>query len=544
MQKLKQLNSLGEGGTPLIALKTIGKILHLPNLFLKNEGQNPTGVFKDRGSIIELAKAVELRARAVATASTGNMAASVAAYAAINKLPCYVLIPEGTPLGKLAQALDFGARVLQIRGSYADCCRLVERMVVKHKFYLAGDYAFRQEGQKTLAFEIVEQLGWKVPEVVVVPVGCGTNLAAIWLGFVEFKKVGLIQKLPKMVAVQPSGCSTIVAAFQKNLPQAVLVESPETVCSAVGIGKPLDDWKCLKALRESEGAAVSVLDADTLKAQSSLGSSAAIFVETSAALPLAALRTLKRQKFIDSSSTVVLVATGLGLKDPQSVLAAHPTPPTVEPRDSELDRFFKYKLYALAAAGFRERTKILFRRLPSLKRLNLIIKKEFRANLKDSHLKEIWQEIKSFLEKGKSVNKVDLQNLVEQVLADLTSEERVLKIQDYKLIMRRQTRPKAQVSLEFCGKKLKAQAVGVGPVDAIIRAIWQALKGKTGFTAKLTDFAVQIDTRGTDAATEVSLKLCDSAKREVSATASSPDIITASIAAFEKAWSILWWKRK
>lgn len=540
----QQLNSLGEGGTPLIKLNSIGAKLKLSQLFIKNEGQNPTGVFKDRGSIIELAKALELKAKAVVTASTGNMAASVAAYAAINNLPCYVLIPEGTPLGKLAQALSFGARILQIRGTYADCCVLVEKIAHKHNFYLAGDYAFRGEGQKTLAFEIVEQLGWQVPDCVIVPVGCGTNLAAIWQGFQEFHQMGLIKKLPKMVAVQPSSCATIVAAWQKKLPKAVFVENPQTVCSAVGIGKPLDDQKCLAALAESKGTGVTVLDHETLLAQKQLGSLAAIFVETSAALPLAALQTLKRRKFIQPNSKIVLIATGLGLKDPQSVLAAHPAPPTVEPNEAELDRFFKYKLYAVAAADFRERNKILFKRLPSLQQLKSIIKNEFKADLKDSHLHKIWTEIKIFLQKGKSISKTDLQNLVEQALADLTYAKRALRICDYKLVLQRKIPPKAMVTVEFNGKRMQAQAEGVGPVDAIIRAIRKALQGKTNLREKLVDFSVRVSSGETDATTEVTLKLSNNQGQEVTARVSSPDIITASVGAFEKAWSILWQKNK
>ncbi|MCK5472378.1 threonine synthase, partial [Candidatus Gracilibacteria bacterium] len=353
--------SLNEGNTPFVRLQKTGKELRQPKLFLKNEGMNPTGVFKDRGSFVEISKAVELKAKAVVCASTGNMAASVAAYSAVAGLPCYVLIPENTPLGKLAQAMSYGARVLSIRGTYADCCELAEKMAAKYDFYLAGDYVFRSEGQKTIAFEIVEQLNFTSPDFVIVPVGCGTNLAAIWKGFLEFKKLGFIKKLPKIIGVQPEGCSTIVAAFERKLKNAPFVAHPQTICSAVGIGRPLDDLKCLEAIRDSKGIGITVSDSEAIRAQLDLGEQEAIFLEPSAALPLAAIRKLKKKKLLKKSDTVVLIATGAGLKDPKSALDAHPTPPSVEPEMAEIDRFLKYKLYAIRSAGFNERRKILFR---------------------------------------------------------------------------------------------------------------------------------------------------------------------------------------
>ncbi|MFH1188176.1 MAG: pyridoxal-phosphate dependent enzyme, partial [bacterium] len=186
----KGIVTLNEGGTPLHKAKNIGKKLGLNKLFIKVEGANPTGVFKDRGSLVELTKAKELNAKAVCCASTGNMAASVSAYAAAAGLPCYVLIPEGTPVGKLAQTLSYGARVIQVRGTYADCVRLCAEMAKKYNFYLAGDYVFRAEGQKSMAYEIIEQNFWKAPDFVIVPIGCGTNIAGIWKGFKEFYQLG------------------------------------------------------------------------------------------------------------------------------------------------------------------------------------------------------------------------------------------------------------------------------------------------------------------------------------------------------------------
>ncbi|MCF7846219.1 MAG: threonine synthase [Candidatus Peribacteraceae bacterium] len=542
LDKSARIVSLDEGGTPLIKIEKISRELKQPNLFIKHEGMNPTGVFKDRGSLVEISKALELKAKAVVVASTGNMAASVSAYSAIAGLPCYVLIPENTPLGKLAQAMSYGARILSIRGTYADCCRLAEEMAYKYNFYLAGDYVFRSEGQKTIAFEIVEQLGWRVPDVVVVPVGCGTNLAAIRKGFVEFKKLGFIKKLPKIIAVQPSGCSTVVAAFQNGLRKAPFVAHPETICSAVGIGRPLDDLKALAAIRDSGGSAVAVSDSDVAAAQKKLGEIEAIFVEPSAALSLAAVKRLRTKRILKKSDTVVLIATGAGLKDPKSILATHPTPPAVEPDISEVDRFLKYKLYAIRSAGFAERKKTLFKKLPTLARLRTTIKKEFAADLKNTHLAEIRSAIETFITKGKIVAKADLQNLVEEALGDLTYEKKVMRVRDYELQIQQKKRPSAKVVIEFQGKKLKAESRGVGPVDAVISAIRKALDQKSPLSEQLVDFEVFVDADGTDATTEVKMKLEDSRKNYVVATANSPDIITAAIAAFEKGYNILYWK--
>ncbi len=534
--------SLNEGNTPFVRLQKTGKELRQPKLFLKNEGMNPTGVFKDRGSFVEISKAVELKAKAVVCASTGNMAASVAAYSAVAGLPCYVLIPENTPLGKLAQAMSYGARVLSIRGTYADCCELAEKMAAKYDFYLAGDYVFRSEGQKTIAFEIVEQLNFTSPDFVIVPVGCGTNLAAIWKGFLEFKKLGFIKKLPKIIGVQPEGCSTVIAAFERKLKKAPFVAHPQTICSAVGIGRPLDDLKCLEAIRDSKGIGITVSDSEAIRAQLDLGEQEAIFLEPSAALPLAAIRKLKKKKLLKKSDTVVLIATGAGLKDPKSALDAHPTPPSVEPEMAEIDRFLKYKLYAIRSAGFNERRKILFRATPPLPKLKSVIKKEFAADLKDSHLKEIRLAIETFLAKGKVVAKADLQSLVEEVLSDLTFDERVMRVVDYNLKIHKKEPPLAKVEIEFLGKKFRAESRGVGPVDAVITAIRKALKNKSPLKEDLVDFEVFVDADGVDATTEVKMKLEDSKKNSVVATANSPDIITASIAAFEKGYNILYWK--
>jgi hypothetical protein len=310
----------------------------------------------------------------------------------------------------------------------------------------------------------------------------------------------------------------------------------------VGIGKPLDDLKALQALKESRGTAVVVPDSETMRAQSELGSREAIFVEASGALPLAAVKKLQQLKFIKPKDTVVLVATGVGLKDPKTALDAHPTPPSVEPQMKEVDRFIAYKLYAIRSAGYQDRNKILFAVAPTVSELDRVVRRELNANLKASHLREIRQSIQRFLSKGKTVAKVDLQSLVEDALSDLTYESRIMRVLDYRLDVRQKAKPRAKVVVKFFGKKLKGQAIGVGPVDAVISAIRRALLGKSPINEKLVDFTVNVEAKGTDATTEVSMKLCDDQDNCIVSTVSSPDIITASIGAFEKGYNILYWK--
>ncbi|MEK6837193.1 MAG: threonine synthase, partial [Nanoarchaeota archaeon] len=311
----RNIVSLHEGGTPLYKCKNLGKQLNLTNLYVKNEGANPTGAFKDRGTMVEITKAIELGKKAVVVASSGNMAASVSAYCANANLPAYILVPQGIPIGKLAQTLSYGARVIQVRSSYDDAAKITRKISEKHNFYLAGDYAYRREGQKSQAYEIVEQLNWEVPDKVIVPVGCGTNSSAIWKGFKEYKQLGLIEKLPQIIGVQAKGADPVVEAFNKKLKEVIPIKNPSTVCSAISVGDPLDGLLILNALRESKGNAVSVDDNSALEAEKLLAKTQSTFVEPAAATTLAALQQMSEQGKVDKDEKIVLVLTGAGLKD-------------------------------------------------------------------------------------------------------------------------------------------------------------------------------------------------------------------------------------
>ncbi|MEM3616089.1 MAG: threonine synthase, partial [Candidatus Methanomethylicia archaeon] len=209
--------SLGEGGSPLLGGFRIARVFGFRSLFLKDEGRNPTGSFKDRGSSVGVSKALEVKARFVGCASTGNMAASLSAYANKAGLKCIILVPHGTPMEKLLQVLYYDPMVFSVDLPYPELYKMSFEMSSNYNVFLVhSDSPFRVEGQKTVAFEICEQLNWRVPDFVVVPTSSGGNFSAIWKGFMEFYILGLIDKLPRMVCVQSEGCAPIVEAFKSG----------------------------------------------------------------------------------------------------------------------------------------------------------------------------------------------------------------------------------------------------------------------------------------------------------------------------------------
>ncbi len=538
-----QLITLGEGNTPLVHSKAVGKKYGLTNLFLKCEGANPTGVFKDRGSAVEITKAIELGAKAVTCASTGNMAASVAAYCAKAKIPCYVVIPEKTPMGKLAQAIAYGARVLKVRGDYRDCVRLSVEMAKHYGFYLAGDYAFRGEGQKSVAYELMKQCNGVVPDWVIVPVGCGTNLSAIYKGFTELVQLGLIKKLPRFIGVQPDTVPTIVEAWRQKKNNFVPVEAISTIASAVGIGCPLDDKKVLTALYNSKGYAESASEEAIITAQQLLGNAESLFVEPSAALPVAVLSKLLENNVIKKDDVIVAVLTGNGLKDPQSILSADVQSPVLEPTLAELERYFsigagKSKKVSLA----EDKEKTLWKKMPTHMQLKAELKKLFGVTLSASSLENAYEIIKSFHEKEKIIRKGDIEYALETILKTPEGMKRTLIIENFSVHATQHHPAEAWVLLNFKGQQIGSHAKGVGPVDAIIGAIHRALEGKDTTGAHLTFYNVQINTSGTDAVVEVRLSLKSASGLEVTGEAASPDVIVASIKAFESAYNILNYK--
>ncbi len=536
--------SMNEGGTPLYRCTRLAERLGLRYLYIKNEGANPTGVFKDRGSLVELTKAKEQGAQAVCVASTGNMAASVAAYASVAGIPCYVLVPEGTPIGKLAQALSYGARLLQVRGTYNDAARLTEGMSERHGFYLAGDYAFRVEGQKSQAFEIIEQLDWRSPAAVIVPVGCGTNIAALWKGFKEFYELGLIDRLPRMIGVQADGCAPIVSAFQHGADQVVPVEKPYTVCSAVAAGDPVDGAKALAALRESGGCAVVLTDTEILESQQQLAHLESVFVEPAGAIPIATLPTLLMSGRIRPDEEIVCLATGNGLKDPRAALRVLPSPATIEPTMAEVDKFLRLRLYEIRAAGARDGKRSLFAQIPSQRQVVETVRQELGVKLTLEIAQRVTALVTDFVKKGKSTTKGDLQYIVENVLKALSEQAPILQVEDFRVTTSLKGQAEAKVWIVFDGERVQAEAAGVGPVDAVVGALKRAAEGRGKLFVELVDFQVEINSPGTDASVETTITMRDGKNTRVVATGTSPDVIVASVNAFVEGYNALWARQK
>ena len=325
--------TLGEGGTGLHQCKRLGKALGLRQLFVKNEGENPTGSFKDRGMTVGVTKALELGVKSVICASTGNTSASLAAYAAKAGLQCAVLIPSGKiAYGKLAQAIIHGAKVIQVRGNFDEALDIVFKLSEKHKFiYLLNSInPFRIEGQKSLGYEICEQLDNKPPDRVVVPVGNAGNISAIWKGFTEFQNLGFIRTLPKMTGIQAEGSAPIAQAIKSGSKDIKPVVNPETIATAIRIGAPVSWKKAVNAIRDSCGTAETVTDDEILEAQKMLSRLEGLFVEPASASSIAGLKKLVENGVIDKDERVVCVTTGHGLKDPDIAIRMSEKPVEVD----------------------------------------------------------------------------------------------------------------------------------------------------------------------------------------------------------------------
>lgn len=315
--------SLGEGGTGLHECRRLAGDLGLKRLHVKNEGENPTGSFKDRGMTVGVTKALDLGAESVMCASTGNTSASLAAYAARAGLRCFVLIPTGKiAAGKLAQAIVHGARIVEIDGNFDDAMRAVVEATrnPKSPYLLNSINPFRVEGQKTIAYEINDQLH-RLPDIIVLPVGNAGNMTALWKGLLELKALDLADKLPRLIGVQAEGASPIANAFRSGLDHVEPIARPETIATAIRIGSPVNWKRALVAARNSGGLIETVTDREILEAQRALASREGIFIEPASASTVAGVGKLVEESVISTDEEVVCIATGSGLKDQEAVMS-------------------------------------------------------------------------------------------------------------------------------------------------------------------------------------------------------------------------------
>ncbi|UCE92169.1 MAG: threonine synthase [Methanobacteriota archaeon] len=329
---ISKVASLREGGTPLIRCRRLGEEFGLESLWIKFDGTNPTGSFKDRGMTVGVTKALELGMTTVACASTGNTSASLAAYAALADLDCVVLIPEGNvALGKLAQAMMHGADVLSVRGNFDQALDVVMEASEKLGLYVLNSVnPFRIEGQKTAAYEICDQLKGVTPEALYIPVGNGGNSVAYWKGFKEYDSMDLTSGCPTMRGIQAEGAAPIAAMFEEGSDHMKPVEEPETVATAIRIGNPANWKKTVRALKESGGHASTVTDDEILEAQKFMARLEGIFPEPAGAAALAGLIKDVEEDLADRSAVTVCVSTGHGLKDPDTAIRQSAEPRTIE----------------------------------------------------------------------------------------------------------------------------------------------------------------------------------------------------------------------
>ncbi len=307
------LITLGEGNTPLVYLEGMSKELEI-DLWGKLEGCNPSGSFKDRGMVMAVAKALESGAKALVCASTGNTSASAAAYAAAAQIPCYVLLPAGkVALGKLAQALMYGAEVIAVKGNFDRALEMAREAAEEKGYAIVNSVnPYRLWGQRSGAWEVCEDLG-AAPDWHAIPVGNAGNISAYWAGYRQYEEIGKIKALPKMMGFQAAGAAPLVTG--EPCPE------PETIATAIRIGNPVSAHLAKDAVKESNGEFNSVTDEEILSAQYFLSSKGGIFAEPASCAPLAGLVKLKKLGRLPKGIKVVMVLTGNGLKDPDTAMS-------------------------------------------------------------------------------------------------------------------------------------------------------------------------------------------------------------------------------
>jgi len=317
VEREENLITLGEGWTPLIHARRLGERLGMRHLYIKDESLNPTASFKARGMAVAVSMAKELGARKLAVPSAGNAAGALAAYAAKAALEAYIFMPRDVPQANLIECQQFGATVTLVDGLITDCGRIVaERKVAEGWFEVSTlKEPYRIEGKKTMGYELAEQMGWELPDVVLYPTGGGTGLIGMWKAFDEMERLGWIgAERPRMVTVQAEGCAPIVQAFAAGADVGAEIADPHTVAAGLRVPKAIGDFLMLDILRRSGGTAVSVSDAELTAAVREIGAAEGIFAAPEGAACLPALKKLLEQGKVDREERVVLFNTGSGLK--------------------------------------------------------------------------------------------------------------------------------------------------------------------------------------------------------------------------------------
>ncbi len=332
----KNIVSLNGAITTLQKADNLGNSLGgFKNLYIKNDSVNPTFSFKDRPAGVAVSKAKEMNLSAVGCASTGNLASATAAHAAKANLPCYIFAPSDIEDVKIAQALSYGGKFVAVDGTYDDANRIASVIGDSNGYGIVNINMrpYYVEGSKTLAFEVLEQLNWIVPDVLVIPVGSGAMLNAICKGFEEIMNLGLISDISnlRIIAAQPNGCAPIVDAYKNRSNEVIPVEKPDTVAKSLAIGDPGDGLYVLKRLRQFNGIGEKVTDSEIKNAILLLAKSEGIFTEPAGGVAVGVLKKLIEENKIDKDENIVCYVTGNGLKTTESITDLLPTPSSVKP---------------------------------------------------------------------------------------------------------------------------------------------------------------------------------------------------------------------
>lgn len=308
---------LGAGLTPLQECRRLAEVLGVKRLYVKNDTVNPTGSFKDRPSTVAISKSLEFEFKAVGCASTGNLAAATAAHAARAGLPCYVFIPSNTERSKVLQATAYGAKIIAVKGTYDDANRIAAQTAYEYNWAIININVrpYYVEGSKTIVFEVCEQLGWRAPENIIIPVGSGALLCAIWRGLKQFRDLELISELKtRLIGAQPEDCSPIVKAFKSNSEDIFPVERPKTIAKSLAIGDPGDGTYTIRAIKESEGLAEYASDEEIIEGINLLAKTEGIFAEPAGGVTIAVLKKLIESGDIARDEEIVCCVTGSGFK--------------------------------------------------------------------------------------------------------------------------------------------------------------------------------------------------------------------------------------
>lgn len=337
--------SLNAGLTPLQYADKLGARLGLKSLYVKNDSVNPTFSFKDRPAGVAVSRAKETGLKAVGCASTGNLAAATAAHAAKAGLPCYIFAPSDIEHVKIAQALSYGAQFVAVEGTYDDANRIAS-IIGDSKGIGVVNINMRPyyvEGSKTLAYEVAEQLGWELPDSLIIPVGSGAMLNAICKGFEELHLLGLIDspRRMKIIAAQPHGCAPVVDAFKRNSEEVIPVERPETIAKSLAIGDPGDGIYVLKRLKQYNGIAEEANDAEISDSILLLAQTEGIFTEPAGGVSIAVLRKLVEEGKIESDERTVCYVTGNGLKSTEAIIGLLPKLTAVKPDAAQVSAMIR-----------------------------------------------------------------------------------------------------------------------------------------------------------------------------------------------------------